>query len=88
MSGDDGWTPDERTVREVQRRMSDAGISSLTLPWSITDDMLPKPDPATALVEEWKQSELANEGGPSDPYDWGDLGNFTRWLINTGRIVG
>lgn len=75
----DDWQPDERTVRLIVDQQRDLGRTIWA--YELEKKYLPKPDPAKALVEEWEKTS-----------DWPDMRvriaveEYTRWLIDTGRI--
>jgi hypothetical protein len=53
------------------------GLDGMVEARAALQSLLPKPDPAKALVDEWMQT---------DPKTWGDVEEFARWLITEGRI--
>jgi hypothetical protein len=59
-------------------------IVALTLACAALQSLLPKPDPAKALVEEYLKAHVAHGLTPEDD---GKCEHYTRWLIAEGRIT-
>lgn len=75
------WKPDPRTVQACIEAITDRSSSGIvydTYAIKTLEKLLPKPDPAKALVEEWIASDTPDAGT--------DKVAFARWLIDNDRI--
>jgi len=84
-SGSDDWQPCERTVRVCIEALPNMGTGKHLYSLRALEALIPNPDPAEMLVEEYKDTR---HGFPViHNHDvWSEIERFARHLINTGRI--